>query len=215
LGFWEAYTESRDEEGWVRRMAGGAGPAAEGLVRDGVARLDGEPQVALADFRADPEAHPLPTLSGLIELTNPAAQTFDLPEIAAYVPQSPLPDGHLRLLTPHSRLRANSVLHANPWLRQLEPHELWISAEDADERGIRGGDLVSVHNDCGEVAVPAKVTERIMPGVVCLYQGTWYKPDSRGVDRGGCANTLTDHCLSPSGGMATHSSSVAVRRAEP
>ena len=215
LGFWEAYTESRDEENWVRHMAAGARPAAEGLVRDGVVRLDAEPHVALADFRADPEADPLPTPSGRIELANPAASAFGLPEIASYVPLPPLPRGHLRLLTPHSRLRANSVLHANPWLRQLEPHVLWISAEDAGERGIRDGDLVSVHNDCGTVSVPAKVTERIMPGVVCLYQGAWYEPDETGVDRGGCANTLTGHCLSPSGGMATHSSSVAVRRAEP
>ncbi len=64
------------------------------------------------------------------------------------------------------------------------------------------------------MTVPAKVTERIMPGVVCLYQGTWYAPDENGVDRGGCANTLTGHWLSPTGGTSTHSASVAVRRIE-
>ena len=212
LGFHQEYTQGRNEEEWVRHMAAGSGPAAEGLARDGVARLDGEPNVALAEFRADPERHPLPTSSGRIELVNPAAETFGLPQVAAYVPHPPAPKAWLRLLTPHSRLRANSVLHANPWLQRLEPHVLWISSTDARERGIRDGETVSVSNRNGSVAVPAKVTERIVPGVVCLYQGTWYDPNGSGIDVGGCANTLTDHCLSPSGGTATHSAAVEVRR---
>ena len=213
LGFAHDYTQGRTEQDWVQQMAASTGPAAELLARDGVARLDGEPHVALAEFRADPEANPLPTTSGRIELVNCAAETFGLPDVAAYVPPPAVPDGCLRLLTPHSRLRANSVLHANPWLQRLEPHVLWINAADARERGIQNADTVSVLNDNGTVVIPAKVTERIMPGVVCLYQGTWYEPDAAGVDTGGCANTLTGHYLSPSGGTATHSALVTVRRA--
>jgi anaerobic dimethyl sulfoxide reductase subunit A len=214
LGFFEEYTQGRDEEEWVQHMAAGAGPAAEALLRDGVARLDRELHVGLADFRIDPEAHPLPTPSGRIELVNPAAEEAGVPAIASYEPQPTVPPGCLRLLTPHSRLRANSVLHANAWLQRLEPHALWISAQDAAEREINNGEEVVVRNENGTVVVPAKVTERITPGVVCLYQGTWYEPDETGVDRGGCANTLTGHGLSPSNGIATHSACVTVRRAE-
>ena len=212
LGFHQEYTQGRNEEQWVRHMAAGTGPAAEALTRDGVARLDRDPHAALVEFRNNPEEHPLPTSSGRIELLNAVAEDFGLPQTAVYVPHPPVPEGWLRLLTPHSRLRANSVLHANPWLRRLEPHVLWISSADARECGIRDGETVSVSNRNGTVTVPAKVTERIMPGVVCLYQGTWYEPDGAGVDVGGCANTLTDHCLSPSGGTATHSAAVQVRR---
>ena len=48
---------------------------------------------------------------------------------------------------------------------------------------------VRVHNDRGELLITARVTERIRPGVVCIYQGFWYRPDDRG--HGGCANLLT------------------------
>ena len=53
---------------------------------------------------------------------------------------------------------------------------------------------------------------RALPGVVCVYQGTWYRPGADGVDEGGCANVLTAHRESPTGGYATHSTQVEVRR---
>jgi len=215
LGFHDAYTLGRTEEDWIRYMAARTGPAAAALARDGVARLEGSPRSALAEFRANPAANPLPTPSGCIELANAAARSFELPHIASYVPLPPISRDHLHLLTPHSRLRANSVLHANPWLQRLERHALWINPVDACERRIRDGEMVLIQNENGTVSAPAKVTERIVPGVVSLYQGTWYEPDATGVDRGGCANTLTSRQLSPSGGMVAHSSAVTVRRAEP
>jgi anaerobic dimethyl sulfoxide reductase subunit A len=55
-------------------------------------------------------------------------------------------------------------------------------------RGIQDGEIVEVTSKSGTTRIPAMVTERIMPGVVCVYQGTWYQPSSDGVDEGGCAN---------------------------
>jgi len=69
-----------------------------------------------------------------------------------------------------------------------------------------------VFNSSGAIAIPARVTERIMPGLVAVSQGTWYRPGADGVDMGGCANSLTSHSLSPTGGMAIHSERVQVRR---
>jgi formylmethanofuran dehydrogenase subunit D len=42
-------------------------------------------------------------------------------------------------------------------------------------RGIEEGDVVRVFNKRGEMLIPAEVTERIMPGVVAIPQGAWYK----------------------------------------
>jgi len=44
--------------------------------------------------------------------------------------------------------------------------------------------------------ISAKVTERIMPGVVDIPQGVWYEPDKNGADRGGYANILTKDFIS-------------------
>ena len=65
--------------------------------------------------------------------------------------------------------------HVNlPWIREVVP-EPWIeiSTTDADERGIKSGDLVRVFNDRGEYQVKALVTEEIKPGCVNQRQGWW------------------------------------------
>ena len=50
---------------------------------------------------------------------------------------------------------------------------------------------VRIFNDRGEVHIEAKVTPRMMPGVVALGEGAWYDPDTKRVDKGGCINVLT------------------------
>lgn len=216
LGFGEAYTAGKTEHDWVDFALAGSGADTGALRREGVLRTDGPPRVALADFRADPVARPLPTRSGRIEIACSPAEESGLPAIPSYVPAGPNygEEYPLQLVTPHSKLRSNSCLHANPWLPRLEPHAVWISARDAKARGVEHGDPAEVFNSFGTVSLPARVTERIMPGVVCIYQGTWYRPGKDGVDDGGCANVLTSHQLSPTGGMTTHSGWVEVRKGQ-
>ncbi len=212
LGFGPAYTEGKDERAWIETYLAASHLDRLSLEEEGVMRTDGEPRVALAGFRADPLAHPLRTPSGRIEITHAEAEAYELPTIPAYVEDSDAPTGYpLQLITPHSKLRSNSCLHANPWLQRLEPHAAWIHPSDAATRGIAGGDVVQVYNQYGTIQLRAKVTERIMPGVVCVYQGTWYQPGPDGVDEGGCANVLTSHSTSRTGGAATHSAWVEVR----
>jgi len=214
LGFGHEYTCGRTEEEWLGYVLGTEALDRETLCRHGILRTDGSPRVALSEFRADPTAHPLPTRSGLIEIANLQASAYGLPVIPSYIPDdASRADGYpLQLVTPHSKLRSNSCGHANPWLRRLEPHAVWISRVDADARGIAEGDLVYVSSPSGTIAIESRITERIMPGVVCVYQGTWYEPDEEHVDRGGCANTLTSQRLSPSGGPTTHSTWVEVSK---
>ena len=85
---------------------------------------------------------------------------------------------------------------------------------DAQNRGIEQGDPVRIHNDRGEVIVPAKVTQRIMPGVVGLADGAWYQPDEKGRDRGGCPNVLTKPVRSPGGAFITNTSLVQVEKCQ-
>jgi anaerobic dimethyl sulfoxide reductase subunit A len=45
--------------------------------------------------------------------------------------------------------------------------------------------------------IPARLSPRIMPGVVNLPQGAWYLPDADGVDRRGSINVLTSEKPTP------------------
>ena len=75
-GIEDAFTEGRTEGEWIRRLyesdrERSAGlPAFDRLIEEGLAwRTDrNKPFVALADWRSDPDAHPLDTPSGKIEL---------------------------------------------------------------------------------------------------------------------------------------------------
>ena len=218
LGFGAAYSEGRSEQDWIDWLNETSDIDRQALARDGIWRVDPEPRIALREFAADPEGHRLSTPSGRIEITTPAAMRHGLPLIPTYVADDTGDDRErypLQLLTPHSKLRSNSCLHANPWLQRLDPHRAWINRRDAEVRSIADGDPIRVSSSQGIIALPAYVTERIMPGVVCVPQGTWYAPDAEGVDRGGCANTLTRQIESPSGGYATHTTWVQVERETP
>lgn len=221
LGFGRMYTEGRTEQQWLDHLMAHSPLDTATLRRDGILRRDGAPRAALATFRADPDAHPVATRSGRIEISTPQAMRFGLPLIPSHVaPVRDADDGPggahpLQLVTPHHKLRSNSCLAGNPWLRDLEPHAVWINPRDAEARGIGAGDAVTVSSSRGMIVVPAKVTSRIMPGVVCVYQGTWHQPGADGHDHGGCANVLTDQGVSPSGGYATHSAWVQVSRRAP
>ena len=75
-GIADAFTEGRTEGEWIRRLYEGDRerntglPTFDRLLEEGLAwRADRtEPFVTLADWRSDPEAHPLDTPSGKIEL---------------------------------------------------------------------------------------------------------------------------------------------------
>ena len=214
LGFGESYTGGKTQTEWMEHFLEGDNLDGDVLQRDGIMRSQGTPSTILGKFREDPAANPLRTPSGLIQIACPQAEKYGLPAIPSYMGSAWETNGDypLRLVTPHSKIRANSSGYANPWLQRLEPHRVWINSQDAAERGINHGEMVEVFNQYGAMAIPAKVTERIMPGNVCVYQGAWYRPGKDGVDEGGCANVLTGHHVSPTGGMAIHSEWVEIRR---
>ena len=81
-------------------------------------------------------------------------------------------------------------------LQQACRHCLWINPIDAESRGIQNGDTLRVFNDRGEVQIMARVTSRIMPGVVGMPHAH-RREIVDGVDIGANANTLSGHHWSP------------------
>ena len=180
-----------------------------------------EPFISFKDQIEDPENHPFPTPSGKIEIYSQLLADMNnpvIPPIPKYIESweglndSLVEKYPLQLITPHLKRRTHSTLDNIPWLRELEPQDAWISETDARVRDIKSGDEMRVFNDRGEVVIPAKVTERIMPGVVSIGQGAWYNPDEKGVDRGGCTNVLTKDDYSPGGAFCSNTTLVQIEK---
>jgi anaerobic dimethyl sulfoxide reductase subunit A len=197
-------------------------PDYDTFKRDGVYKLKlTEPHIAFKKQIEDLEHNPFPTPSGRIEIYSQRLANLNnpkLPPIPQYIESwesvnDPLAKKYpLQLITVHSRVRTHSYFYTVPWLKQLEVQAVEINPVDAQARGISGGDEVRVFNDRGVTILPAKVTERITPGVVAIPQGAWYRPDNTGADRGGSCNILTKDDYSPGGGWPTNTSLVQVQK---
>jgi anaerobic dimethyl sulfoxide reductase subunit A len=103
----------------------------------------------------------------------------------------------LQAIGHHTLHRVHSTHDNNDWLGEAFPQRVFINPIDASEREICDGDLVRVWNERGELAIRARVTPRILPGVVDIPQGAWWSPNENGVDFGGCVNVLTSERWTP------------------
>ncbi|HPL30063.1 MAG TPA: dimethylsulfoxide reductase subunit B, partial [Anaerolineae bacterium] len=233
LGIGAAYSEGRDERGWVawlieelRRTCFPAMPTLDELVASNAGHYEppaGEPAVALADFRADPVAHPLATESGRIELFSAPLHRLGRPEEVPAVPkyiqewESPFgPEAEqypLQAIGHHTLHRVHSTHDNVDWLEEAFPQRAFVNPVDAAARGLADGNLVRVWNGRGAMVLPCRITPRIMPGVVDIPQGAWWTPDERGVDTRGCVNVLTSERWTPYAfGNAQHTIMVQMER---
>jgi|GEM_PF-47909 len=206
LGFGAAYTEGKTEEDWLRSfVAQSPVPDYEEFKRTGIYRDKRKrPYIAFTDQLQG--GKPFDTPSGKIEIYSERLAALNdplIPPIPQHIdpwegPADPLSAEYpLQLVTAHSKQRVHSSHDNNPLLRAIEPHGVWINPRDAEPRGIAGGSLVRVFNARGAIIIPARVTERIMPGVVNIYQGSWYSPDAEGNDWGGNPNVLNNDRPTP------------------
>ncbi|PSM52982.1 anaerobic DMSO reductase DmsABC, chain A [Campylobacter blaseri] len=166
-----------------------------------------EPLVVFKDFREDPNANPLNTPSGKIEIFS--STLYDMSKTWKLMPGqkiNPLPVFEDVIMGARDPLRKKYPLqffgyhykgrtHSSFWdagvIREINPQEILINTLDAKQRGIKTGDTVIVRNDIGKIKGVARVTSRIIPGTAATYQGGWAKFDENGVDVGCCVNTLT------------------------
>ena len=242
LGLAEKFTEGKGELDWIRetydgfaaRMAreGEELPPFDAFWRDGRVRVT-EPEdgfVLFADFRADPEAHPLATPSGRIEIFSETVAGFgyeDCPGHPVWIEPrewlgAPLAARFpLHLVSNQPATRLHSQLDPSPVSasgKVAGREAATIHPDDAGPRGIADGDAVRIHNDRGQCLAGARVSEAVRPGVVVLPTGAWYDPAEPGtigtLDLHGNPNLLThDYGTSRlSQATAAHSALVEIER---
>jgi anaerobic dimethyl sulfoxide reductase subunit A len=234
LGIGEAYTEGRDERDWIewaldryRETRFPDVPHLDEFESSNIGVYSApvtQPAVAFVDFRRDPKKHPLPTPSGKIEIfskrlfdkQNPA----EIPAVPKYIQEweSPFDEEAkkypLQAVGHHYMPRVHSTLANVDLLREAFPQRVFINTLDADQRRIKNGDEVRVFNARGTTILPCRVTERIMPGVVAIPQGSWWEPDENGIDHGGSVNVLSSERWTPLAfGNAQHTIMVEVEKA--
>ena len=240
----ERFTEDRSEREWLdlfwsqaRQRAARLDielPDLEAFWREGSIELPDRAakRVFLSAFRKEPEANPLPTPSGRIEIFSETIAGFgydDCPGHPAWLPprewlgaeaagEHPL---HLLSGQPETRLHSqldNGGTSRNSKIKGREP--VLIHPADAAARGIQDGDVVRLFNARGACLAGARVSEAIRPGVLFLNTGAWYDPAEPGVvgslDKHGNPNVLThDRRTSRlSQGPASHSTLVEIERFE-
>lgn len=242
LGIEKEFTQGRTQDQWVDFLYAETQknypefPSRAEHEKMGVVRQhnpDGT-TVKLKDFRADPAANPLTTPSGKIEIFSKAlydmSQTWVFEGDRAGDKLSPIAEHidtwegaaeartnekfPLQCIAHHFKGRTHSSYANLAKTNEAHPQILWMNPIDAKARGLENDDQVLVYNDRGKVKTQLRVTPRIVPGVVSLPQGAWYKPDADGVDEGGCVNTIMKYHPSPlAKGNPGHTALVEVEKA--
>ncbi len=249
LGVKDEFTEGRDQLGWVKWCyeqgvaAGEELPATfEEFRAGGLYKKTDEHEPAIAK-----PAEQLATPSGKYEVFSKQAynlsKQWDL-TCGGYVPDDgrdqitalpihydhfegatdPLRDEYpFQLIGHHTKTRVHSSYGNVPWMNSVAPQQCWINEGDAAGLGIAQDDEVIVSTERGRTKLTARVTPRIMPGVVSIPQGAWYDPETRDpetigsrdvLDLGGCISVLTSVRPTPiSKGNGVHSNLCKIEKA--
>jgi molybdopterin guanine dinucleotide-containing S/N-oxide reductase-like protein len=152
-----------------------------------------EPRTAWSSFREDPEANPLGTPSGKIEVYSEQIDEYDYDDCPP-VPKFMEPEEYLgspkaeeyplHVQNPHPKYRLHSqpdnVAMLRKWSKVNGKEPVWIHPDTAAERGIEDGDVVRVYNDRGATLGGAKVTKRVRPDCIAMRYGAWTNQEDSG-----------------------------------
>jgi len=213
FGVWEQFTAGgKDEKAWAewiideiyRKTRFPEMPAFSELEKSNAGvyvKPVKDPVIAFSDFRNNPEKYPLKTPTGRIELFSKPLfdmnRPDEIPAVPKYVQEWESPFGKeagkypLQAIGHHYMPRVHSTHFNNEWTTEAFPQLVFMNKADADARKIRNGDFVKVWNDRGALVAKCRITSGIMPGVIDIPQGAWYKPGKDGIDTGGNINMLT------------------------
>ncbi|MDE2515838.1 MAG: molybdopterin-dependent oxidoreductase, partial [Rhodospirillales bacterium] len=137
------------------------------------ARLAEEGSIQWPCNAAAPDGTPVMHVDGFVRGKGRFMITEYVPTDEKTGPRFPLLLTTGRILSQYNvgaqtRRTANSVWHAEDRL-EIHPH-------DAEERGVRDGDLVKLTSRSGETTLRALITERVAPGIVYT---TFHHPDTQ------------------------------------
>ena len=204
MGLEEKFTEGRDEQQWIEyiyaltiercKEKGIDLPSYTEFKQAGWFKLEppNEPVVMLKDFRDDPEACPLATPSGKIEIYSETIAGFnydDCPGHTAWMEPVEWLGGDtaefpLHLISNQPKTKLHSQLDHGRHCRaakiqQREP--IMMHSQDAAKRDLSNGDVVRVFNHRGACLGGLVIDDQVMPGVVQMSTGAWYDPIEPGV----------------------------------
>ncbi|WP_067970198.1 molybdopterin-dependent oxidoreductase [Nocardiopsis trehalosi] len=202
LGAREAFTEGRTSAEWLRHLyeswratQPGDLPGFDGFWAAGGVDLPARSadEALFGDFRADPDAHPLDTPSGRVELYSATVAGFgypDCPGHPVWLPGEERPGSErsrtwpLLLVAnqPSGRLHSQQDMGAHSRSEKVAGRApLRMHPGDAAARGLADGDLVRVANDRGSLLAGVRISGELRPGVVQLSTGAWYDPSAADV----------------------------------
>jgi len=212
LGIAEAFTESRSARQWLEHIYE---PTRRALQEQGIDAPDfdrfwDEGELALPTqnwdggivraFRRNPEAAPLPTPSGKIEITSATIAGFfyaDCPGHPAWLPQAEDagPEAAARFPLqlvanqPATRLHSQLDFGATSLASKIKGREpVRIHPQDAASRRIADGDIVRLYNERGSCLAGAVLSDALRPGAVQLSTGAWYDPEDPAMESPLCVH---------------------------
>ncbi len=212
LGVQEAFTQGRSAAEWQRWIWDESRQRAS---HDGIELPDWDsfqqsgwfkvpepkkPTVMMEEFRNDPEANPLATPSGKIEIFSEKIASFgydDCPGHAVWLEpfewlgRADSDQLHMISNQPHNKL--HSQLDHGAVSEGDRPHGVepaTMHPADAKTRNLSAGQIVCIHNSRGACLAELKISADIRPGVIQIATGAWYDPDGN-TCRKGNPNTLT------------------------
>jgi anaerobic selenocysteine-containing dehydrogenase len=145
-----------------------------------------------------------PTPTGRVQLISTELSAMGQPALPTFVPPNEGPGSELatryplQLMTPkqHTRFLNGSYSHLPGHGGRESGPFVELCAADAAARQITDGQCVRVFNDRASLEIPARISDRLRPGVVSIPWGWW----SRHHPDGKVANSLTNDTLTEWGG---------------
>ena len=220
LGAGEAFTEGRDEMGWVEWLyaATRVNAAEAGIELPEFADFWAGEQISIAEqvpvrpsaleqLRTDPAAHPLATPSGRIEIFSETIDGYGYADCAGHpawypgeewlgAPRAAQWPLHLVSNQPRTRLHSQYDHAGVSRASKIDGRErARMHPADAAARGIAEGDIVRVFNDRGACLAGVELSDGLREGVIELPTGAWYDPldpdDPMSLEVHGNPNVLT------------------------
>lgn len=111
----------------------------------------------------------------------------------------------LLAVSAHQKFRFHGQWNNVSWLADIYKYQgyepVWMNAADSGPRGIKEKDIIRIFNDRDQILCYVHITERLMPGVIWVAEGSWSKRAEPGnlksIDTGGNINVLIGGAASP------------------